>query len=133
MTDQDRAAGAKRMADLLASGGRVVVASDDAIPDAQTVLTDGERHLVVKRRATREEFLATAPGDSAHIRGKFYYELELFHFVIERPDGERLGIRIRSAPRSIAPRASPATRTAGSSPCSAPRAKTSSPRTAANA
>jgi hypothetical protein len=99
MNQDEARAGAKRMADLLAAGGRVIVGTDEPVPDGVTVLQDGERHLVVKRRATRDEFLATAPGESAHIRAKFYYELELFHFVLEHPSGERLGIRIRSAPR----------------------------------
>lgn len=92
-------AGVKQMADVLASGGRIVIASNDQIPDGQTVLQDGERHLSVLRRATRQEFLDIAPGDSAQMRGRFYYELELWDRVIENAAGERLGIRLRQVNR----------------------------------
>ncbi len=96
--EQERAA-LKRMADCLAAGGRIVIGADEPVPAGVTVLKDGERHLVVKRRATREEFLETADGDSSHIHAAFYYELELWDRVIERADGERLGIRIRQVGR----------------------------------
>jgi hypothetical protein len=88
------------MAETMAAGGRVVIGTNQALDVGLTVARDGERHLVVKRRATREDFLEAAPirsvEDAATVnsmRAPFYYELELWDHVISGPAGD-LGIRI---------------------------------------
>jgi hypothetical protein len=106
--EEMRKRGIRKMAEVLERGGRVVVGTNEAVADGFTVARDGERHLVVKRRATREEFLDAAPLGRpedltavSEIRTPFYYELELWDHVIERSDGERLGIRIVREPRKV--------------------------------
>jgi hypothetical protein len=97
--EERRKFGILKMADLLASGGRVVIGTNEPVDEGTTVARDGERHLVIKRRATREDFLDAAPLGRPddlvairEIRAAFYYELELWDRVIEGADGERLGV-----------------------------------------
>jgi hypothetical protein len=61
---------------------------------------------VIKRRATRQEFIDIAPvrrsedrAEIEAIHSPFYYELDLWDRVLEGKDGERLGIRIREVRR----------------------------------
>lgn len=72
------------MAELLSGGGRVVIGTNEAVDEGVTIAKDGERHLVIKRRTTRQDFLDAAPlgrtEDAAALRAitaPFYYELEL--------------------------------------------------------
>jgi hypothetical protein len=99
----------RKMADLLERGGRVVIGVNESVDEGRTVARDGQRHLVIKRRATRDEFLDAAPlgrpedlAVVSEIRAPFYYELELWDQVLEGPDGERFGIRIREQRKGAA-------------------------------
>jgi hypothetical protein len=93
--------GFRKIADLLASGGRVVIGANEAIAQGLIVGKDGERCIAIKRRATRQEFVdavaAASPKGSSigTARAPFYYELELWDRVLEGADGISLGIRIR--------------------------------------
>jgi hypothetical protein len=96
------AGASRKIAQRLANGGRVVIGTNEPIDEGVTLGKDGERHLVVKRRATRQEFIENSPvitpedrAAVAAMHPPFYYELELWDRVLEAPDGFRLGIRIR--------------------------------------
>lgn len=95
-------AGFRKMADFIAGGGRIVVGINQALDEGFIVGKDGERCLAIKRRATRQDFIETAPASTAEqkaaieaMHAPFYYELELWDRVLEGADGMRLGIRIR--------------------------------------
>lgn len=100
------AEGFRRMADWLAGGGRIVVGTNESIEKGVTLGRDGERHVVIKRRATRQEFLDTAPvrnpGErekAEEVHAPFYFEVELWDRVIEGSDGSRFGVRIHEQRR----------------------------------
>jgi len=94
-------AGFRKMAEHLASGGRIVIGTSEALDEGFIVGKDGERHLAIKRRATRQEFVDTQIGSaedrrrSEAMHAPFYYELELWDRVLDDGNGMRLGIRIR--------------------------------------
>lgn len=68
MTPGSPLAGAERkMAELLASGGRVVVGSSAPIDNGVTLGKYGERHIVVKCRSTRQVFLELQPPSERRI------------------------------------------------------------------
>lgn len=87
-TDDERlleAMMAARMVEVLCLGRRVVIGTVEAAEVGQTVTGSRDRCLVVKRRATRQEFLDCAPLEDERDRAAltalttpFYYELELW-------------------------------------------------------
>lgn len=82
--DALRAVACRKMAERLSSGGRIVIGTNQAVEVGFTVAVAGEQLLVIKRRATRQDFIDAAPvagiedaGIVAAMRMPFYYELEL--------------------------------------------------------
>ena len=76
--------GYDKMRLALEGGGKVVVGTMVPCDPGQAIRPVREMYLVVKRRATRQDFLdstAAAPpevrGRLASVRAPFYYELEL--------------------------------------------------------
>lgn len=73
----------RRMIELMfqraATGGTLVVGTQEAMKIGTTMYQREDQALVVKRRATRDEFLRTCPGLPGDIRitTPFYYELML--------------------------------------------------------
>jgi hypothetical protein len=82
---------AAKMAEALTLGRRVVIGAMGPAEVGQTLtrLIDSPMRLVIKRRATREEFLAACPLEDGEVMDRsamgavltspFYYELELVH------------------------------------------------------
>ena len=96
-----------KMADRLDAGGRIVVGVNGPLEEGFIIGRAGERHLAIKRRATRQEFVDTIPECSVEERKKveamhapFYYELEVWDRVLEGSDGMQLGIRIHQVRRA---------------------------------